>query len=49
MIIAGPVPSRVYCQGSYISSMTVNNDTTLICLGLQSGNIILYDIKRGTI
>ena len=41
-------PDRVCLQANFISSMTVNNDTTLICLGLESGNVSMYDIKTGT-
>ena len=29
--------------------MAVSSDTTLVCLGLESGNITLYDIRRGTV
>ena len=41
------VPDRVYTQGSTITSMAVNGDSSLMSLGLRSGTISVFNLTTG--
>lgn len=41
------VPDRVYTQGSMITSMAVNGDSSFMALGLKSGAISVFNLTTG--